>query len=195
MASYQIPQFLDSGDKIFLGMNIRQFAYALVGFLLCVLLFQLFFPAIGNFAFVPVAPLGLFFFYLCLGKYNGRDAEIYILKIVIFATKPRAMKYIRDYDLIDINTRLYNTTFTKLLTELDGRVAIAKAVSSDPLAEFATQDSDIKANTIKQLGRNLDQKMVNVGKNIVSQEVKIERHRQLLEAIERDKQAKQRGRR
>jgi hypothetical protein len=187
MASYQIPQFLDSGDKIFLGMNIRQFAYALVGFMLCVLLFNLLFASVGNFSFVPVAPLGLFFFYLCLGKYNGRDAEIYILKVVIFSTKPRAMKYMRDYDLSEINYKLSNNTYPKILKELNGRVAIQTAVNLDPLATFSTQDSDIKANTIKRLGQNLDQKMINVGKSIISQEVKIERHRQLLQELEKQK--------
>ena len=190
MASYQIPQFLDSGDKIFLGMNIRQFAYALVGFMLCVLIFNVLFPSIGNFSFVPVAPLGLFFFYLCLGKYNGRDAEIYIFKVIIFASKPRFMKYTRDYDLSEIYTKLYNNTYSKVLAELDGRVAIQKYVSQDPLATFSTQDSDVKAETIKKLGRNLDQKMINVGKTVVSQEVKIERHRQLLEAISKQRNRK-----
>ena len=96
MPSYQIPQFLDSGDKIFMGMNVRQFAYALVGFFISVVIFNVFFPAVGNYSFVLVAPVALLSAYIALGKYNGRDSVIYIFKGIIFWTKPRKMKYARD---------------------------------------------------------------------------------------------------
>jgi PrgI family protein len=187
MASYQIPQFLDSGDKIFLGMNLRQFAYAIVGFFLCVGVFNIFYAAITNFAFVVIAPIAGFFSYLCLGKYNGRDTEVYIFKMIIFATKPRALKYMRDYDLTPIYTKIAKNTVTNVIAEMDARVVVNTKNANDPLSTFNNDTSKTKANTIKKLGKNLDVQMVNMGNDIVRREVKIERHRELLNELEQDR--------
>lgn len=187
MASYQIPQFLDSGDKIFLGMNLRQFAYAIVGFFLCVGVFNIFYAAITNFAFVIIAPIAGFFAYLCLGKYNGRDTEVYIFKMIIFATKPRALKYMRDYDLTPIYNKIAKNTVTNIIAEMDARVVVNTKNANDPLSTFANDTSMIKANTIKKLGKNLDVQLVNMGNDIVRREVKIERHRELLNELEQDR--------
>ena len=187
MASYQIPQFLDSGDKIFLGMNLRQFAYAIVGFFLCVGVFNIFYAAITNFAFVIIAPIAGFFSYLCLGKYNGRDTEVYIFKMIIFATKPRALKYMRDYDLSPIYTKIAKNTVTNIIAEMDARVVINTKNANDPLSTFASDTSATKANTIKKLGKSLDVQLVNMGNDIVRREVKIERHRELLSELEQDR--------
>jgi hypothetical protein len=187
MASYQIPQFLDSGDKIFLGMNLRQFAYAIVGFFLCVGVFNIFYAAITNFAFVIIAPIAGFFTYLCLGKYNGRDTEVYIFKMIIFATKPRALKYMRDYDLTPIYTKIAKNTVTNIIAEMDARVVINTKNANDPLSTFANDTSSIKANTIKKLGKNLDVQLVNMDNDIIRREVKIERHRELLNELEQDR--------
>ncbi len=187
MASYQIPQFLDSGDKIFLGMNLRQFAYAIFGFFVCVAIFNIFYAAITNFAFVVIAPIGGFFAYLCLGKYNGRDTEVYIFKMIIYATKPRALKYMRDYDLSPIYTKIANNTVTNVLAEMDARVIVNTKNANDPLINFDTDSSRTKAKTIKKLGKNLDIQMVNMGNDIVRREVKIERHRELLGELEQDR--------
>jgi hypothetical protein len=187
MASYQIPQFLDSGDKIFLGMNLRQFAYAIVGFFLCVGVFNIFYAAITNFAFVIIAPIAGFFAYLCLGKYNGRDTEVYIFKMIIFATKPRALKYMRDYDLTPIYAKMAKNTVTNILAEMDARVVVNTKNANDPLSTFANDTSMTKANTIKKLGKNLDVQLVNMGNDIVRREVKIERHRELINELEQDR--------
>lgn len=187
MASYQIPQFLDSGDKIFLGMNLRQFAYAIVGFFLCVGVFNIFYAAITNFAFAVIAPIGAFFAYLCLGKYNGRDTEVYIFKMIIFATKPRALKYMRDYDLSPIYAKISKNTVTNVMAEMDARVVVNTQNANDPLVNFDSDNSTTKANTIKKLGKNLDIQMVNMGNDIVRREVKIERHRELLNELEQDR--------
>jgi PrgI family protein len=187
MASYQIPQFLDSGDKIFLGMNLRQFAYAIVGFFLCVGVFNIFYAAITNFAFVIIAPIAGFFSYLCLGKYNGRDTEVYIFKMIIFATKPRSLKYMRDYDLTPIYTKIAKNTVTNIIAEMDARVVVNTKNANDPLSTFANDTSITKANTIKKLGKNLDVQLVNMGNDIVRREVKIERHRELINELEQDR--------
>jgi PrgI family protein len=187
MASYQIPQFLDSGDKIFLGMNLRQFAYAIVGFFICVGVFNIFYAAITNFAFVVIAPIAGFFAYLCLGKYNGRDTEVYIFKMIIYATKPRAMKYIRDYNLTETYAKMAKNTVTNIIAEMDSRVAVNTAAANDPLGDFDNQGSKTKANKIKQLGKNLDLQNANIGKDIIQREVKIQRHRELLTELEQDR--------
>jgi PrgI family protein len=184
MPSYQIPQFLDSGDKIFLGMNVRQFAYALVGFFVCVLIFNIFFPAIGNYSFVIVAPIGLFTLYLSLGKYNGRDSEVYILKYIIFNVKPRFQKYARAYDLSNEDFKLSQLNYEVVNRELENRLVSSKAQALDPLTEFRNQNAQGKAGKIRQLGKSLDDQMVNVSNAVISQEVKIERHRELLKELD-----------
>ena len=187
MPSYQIPQFLDSGDKIFLGMNVRQFAYALAGFFICVIIFNLFFPAVNNYAFVFVAPVALLTAYISLGKYNGRDSEIYIFKSIIFFTKPRKHKYARDMDMIDINYQLSQLTFEVKNKELDKRLIDNTKTLNDPLANFRQQNSTDKANKIKQLGKKLDIQYFNSTKDVISKEIKIQRHRELLEEIDKQK--------
>jgi PrgI family protein len=187
MASYQIPQFLDSGDKIFLGMNLRQFAYAIVGFFLCVGVFNIFYSTITNFAFVVIAPIAGFFAYLCLGKFNGRDTEVYIFKGIIYATKPRAMKYIRDYDLSETYTKIAKNTVANVIAEMDSRVVVNTAAANDPLNNFDASGAKSKATTIKALGKNLDMQNTNMGNDIIQREVKIQRHRELLSEIEQER--------
>lgn len=187
MPSYQIPQFLDSGDKIFLGMNVRQFAYALVGFFICVIVFNLFFPAIGNYAFVPIAPIAALALYISLGKFNGRDSEVYIFKGIIYFTKPRKHKYARDMDMTDINYQLSQLTYEVKNKAMLGTLTAQNAVTNDPLAAFRTQDSMQKANRIKQLGKHIDNQFVNTAKTVVSKEIKIQRHRELLNELDKNR--------
>jgi hypothetical protein len=187
MPSYQIPQFLDSGDKIFLGMNVRQFAYALVGFFICVLVFNLFFPAIGNYAFVPIAPIALLTAYISLGKFNGRDSEIYILKGIIFVTKPRVHKYARAMDMTDINYQFSQLTYEVKNKELESHLTKQTAVSNDPLANFRGQNSSAKAARIRQIGKHVDDQFLNAAKSVVSKEIKIQRHRELLGQLSKNK--------
>jgi PrgI family protein len=118
MASYQVPQFLDSGEKILLNMNIRQFAYGLVGFLICTGIYYGIngFINIGFYALIPVLPLAIVFAYLALGKYNGRDSEVYILKAIIYFTKPRILKFKRMPDTSDLDEKLKEWTYEKVLS-------------------------------------------------------------------------------
>jgi PrgI family protein len=187
MPSYQIPQFLDSGDKIFMGMNVRQFAYLLVGFFICVLIFNLFFPAIGNYSFVFVAPVALFTAYICLGKYNGRDTEIYIFKAILFVIKPRKLKYARDMDFSDMNFQISQLRYEVKNKELEARIISDKKITDDPLTEFKGQNALGKAATIRHLGQNLDNQFFNAAKQVVAREVKIQQHRELLKEISKVK--------
>jgi PrgI family protein len=188
MPSYQIPQFLDSGDKIFMGMNVRQFAYALLGFFICVLIFNLFFPAIGNYSFIIVAPVALLTAYISLGKYNGRDSEIYIFKSIIYVTKTRRMKYARDVDFSEMNFQLSQLRYEVKNKELENRLVSDKQILNDPLTEFKKTNSIGKTRTIKDLGRSLDNQFFNNAKEVVSKELKIQQHRELLDQLNKNKQ-------
>ncbi len=176
MTAYQIPQFLDSGDKIFLDMNIRQFAYALVGFLVCVVIFNIFYTILSNFTWGLIVPPAIFTFYLAKGKYNGRDSEVYILKSIIFLTKPRKMLYTRLPILDDLNSRLADLDITKKLQALDGNVISDKADNLD----FNLQDPLSKIQTITNLGKSIDESKFNSAKAVIQAESKIEGHRTLI---------------
>ena len=187
MPSYQIPQFLDSGDKIFMGMNVRQFAYALVGFFISVVIFNVFFPAVGNYSFVLVAPVATLSAYIALGKYNGRDSEIYIFKGIIFWTKPRKMKYARDMDFTEVNLKLSQLRYEVVNKAMEDRLISNNKIAMDPLTEFRTQNAQGKATTIRHLGKSLDDQFFNTAKVVISKEVKIAQHRELLAELSKNK--------
>ena len=180
MASYQIPQFLDSGDKIFLGMNIRQFAYFLVGFFFCVVIFNTAYGTIGNFAIIPIVPIGLLTAYISLGKFNGRDSEIYILNLILFLRRPKLMSYSRQPDLSETFAKYKVLTINAKEQELTARMTRQTQINNDPLANFDAQSSSTKATTIQNIGRRVDQRGYNVNRQIVDKEVKIELNREML---------------
>jgi PrgI family protein len=179
MTAYQIPQFLDSGDKIFLDMNIRQFAYALVGFLICVIIFNIFFTLLGNFTWGLIVPPAAFTLYLAKGKYNGRDSEVYILKSILYVTKPRKMFYARVPILNDLYARLADLNFDKKLASLTANVAQDK---TDDL-NFELQDNMSKLQTITNLGKSIDESKFNSAKAVIQAESKIEGHRVLIDEL------------
>jgi PrgI family protein len=183
MSAYQIPQFLDSGDKIFMGMNIRQFGYFMAGIIGTIILFNPLYSAIGYFAFLPCLPIGLFALYLSIGKYNGRDSEIYILKSIIFFTKPRMMMYSRQPLMDDINNKMALLTTDIKEKELLARVAQNKSDLDDPLANFGTQNAETKAKIIQGFGRKIDTQGVNMSLQIAQQRVKVAGHTKLLDEI------------
>jgi hypothetical protein len=183
MAAYQIPQFLDSGDKIFMGMNIRQFGFFMVGVIGSIIFFNLLYPALGMIAIFVCGPFGLFALYLAIGKYNGRDSEIYILKTIIYLTKPRFMMYYRAALMDDIYSRLALLTVEAKNKELDSRLATQKSDSDDPLVNFHIQDSATKAKIIQQYGRKIDNQGVNIAQQVAQQRVKVDGHNKLLSEI------------
>jgi PrgI family protein len=187
MSAYQIPQFLDSGDKIFMGMNIRQFGYFMVGIIGTIVMFSPLYTAIGYFAVLPCLPLGLFALYLSIGKYNGRDSEIYILKTIIFFTKPRMMMYSRQPLMDEINAKMALLTVEIKEKELLARVAQNKSDSDDPLANFGIQDAQTKAKIIQGYGRKIDTQGVNISQQIAQQRVKVAGQTQLLNEMDANK--------
>ena len=164
MATYQIPQFLDSGDKILGPLNVRQFGYALGGGFIGILVYtvtQNLLPGIGNYAFIPAIPFLIVAAYLALGKYNGRDTEVYVLKIVLYLIKPRIMKFAKVPDVSDLNNQQSKVTFTNILNEFNKRVANSKEAEENILTAFSTKDSRQKAVEIRKLGTILDTSLRN----------------------------------
>jgi len=179
MASYQIPQFLDSGDKIFGPMNIRQLAYMLGGFLLSVLIYSVVgsaVPGIGPYAAIPAAPTMLLAAFLALGRYNGRDSEVYVLKIIIYFTKPRLMKYRRQPEYRDIEAKSSEWTEAKILARWNAAVAETAAITEHGL-NFQLSDKAGKVAQIRAMSRQVDIPSSTVLAGVREREIQIERQR------------------
>jgi hypothetical protein len=164
MASYQIPQFLDSGDKILGPLNVRQFGYALGGGFLSVLVFtsaQSILPGIGNYAVIPLIPIVALTAYLGIGKYNGRDTEVYVLKMILYLVKPRIMKFTKIPDINELNSQKSKLTYSNILTEWNKRIALSKEAETNILTAFSSKDSQEKAKRIRNLGVTIDQSLRN----------------------------------
>lgn len=164
MASYQVPQFLDSGEKILGPMNIRQLGYFLFGFGLCTLLYSIFqslFVGIGIYASIPTLPVLALFAYLALGKYNGRDSEVYVFKMVIYYTKPRLMKFKRLPDFSDIDSRAKEYTFDKISSKF-AVGSMDKSFLSTAVEKSLDFDPNDKIARIKALSRKVDMTQTTV---------------------------------
>ena len=134
MPVYQIPQFLDSGDKILGPMNVRQFGYALAGGALSFVVYAIvggLIPGLGIFAFLPSTPIMGLFAFLALGKYNGRDSEIYVLKFILFLQKPKQYKFRRGADaMAELDRKASKLTYENILAEWNKRVAALTSVTT-----------------------------------------------------------------
>jgi hypothetical protein len=159
MASYQIPQFLDSGDKILGPLNMRQFGYALAGGFLSVVTYTIvdgLVKGLGWYAAIPCIPIVAVFAYLALGKYNGRDSEIYVLKAIIYNLKPRIMIYTRVPNNTDLDEKLAGLTDQKIRQEWQNRLNAQKVMADNTFATFEDQSVFDRAQKIQALGRSLD---------------------------------------
>lgn len=182
MASYHIPQFLDSGDKIFGPLNVRQFGYALFGGILSFLLFtivQSIIPGVGLYGIVPVIPVIALFGYLAFGKYNGRDSEIYILKLIIYFLKPRLMVYTRVADNSDLDEHLSKLTYENISKNWNERIAKTSTDEND----FENHSTKMKAERIRQLGITIDTGQRNALQSVIKNTVANEISQNSLEAM------------
>lgn len=164
MATYQIPQFLESGDKILGPLNVRQFGYALGGFFVSILIFTLTqsaFPTIGFYAILPAIPVLGLTAYIALGKYNGRDSEIYILKFILFNVKPRTMIYQRYPNNSDLDEKLATLTTDKITKEWASRVVQIKQLEKNELMGFDQMNAEERADKIRAMGTKLDMGFYN----------------------------------
>jgi hypothetical protein len=186
MASYQIPQFLDSGDKILGPLNIRQFAYALGGFFICVLIFTLTqsaAPEIGFYAILPALPVAGLTAYIALGKYNGRDSEIYILKFILFNLKPRVMMYRRVPEITDLNEQEAMLTYDKIIQEWNGRVNKLKSMEDNELKGFSSMNASERARKIREIGTQMDMGFYNTIRSVQQGQLKLAEKQAVLQKI------------
>jgi hypothetical protein len=187
MPSYQIPQFLDSGDKILGPLNVRQFLYAMVGFFICIVIFysiQGAIPSLGIFALVPCLPFAGLFGYIALGRYNGRDSEIYVLKSFIYFVKPRGMVYKRQPDVAEVNEKLAKLSYEAITAEWTKRLT-EKQAAQNTLFDFDSQNIQTKAAKIRQLGNTLDISLSNTLTQVASKELETRGKQQLLNTLQR----------
>jgi hypothetical protein len=96
MQQYNIPQFVDSEDKIFGPVTIRQFAVLAIGVVIGGFLWY-FKPNMGVF-FLSVAPVVAATFAFAFIKINGQNFDIFLTNIVIYIIKPTLFLWSRDVD-------------------------------------------------------------------------------------------------
>jgi hypothetical protein len=186
MASYQIPQFLDSGDKILGPLNMRQFGYALGGFMVSAIIFTLaqsLVPGAQFYAIIPCIPIVGLAAYLALGRYNGRDSEIYVLKYIIFNSKPKWMVYARVPDVQDLNEKLNDYTTDKITKRWTDELGKQKAIKGNEFLTFNNQDSLKKASQIRALGNTIDLSTTNTMAEVYAGEAQIQAKEALLKQL------------
>lgn len=191
MASYQIPQFLDSGDKILGPLNLRQFGYALGGGFLGFIIYtivQNIVPQAGFFALLPAAPIFGLAAYLALGKYNGRDSEIYVLQMVIYNLQPRLMKYRRLADVTDLNSKLAKLTVVNLEKEWQKRIQEQSNARNNKIKQFRDRNSEQKAEQIRDISFSVDTSLRNTLANVKRKEIQIEQHQHAMNVMQNIKQ-------
>lgn len=188
MPSYQIPQFLDSGEKIFLNLNIRQFAYALAGGGIGVGLFygigQTFLPQLGWFNLIFCVP-ALPFIYLAVGKYNGRDSEVYVFKSIIYFLKPRLMKFTKLPDNSDLDKKMSEWTYDKVLNRWRGIDSDQKALENNAYKAFEDSSASERIKTIQSLAKKVNDPTVNIATTISYKEEFAGEKKKLAETIEK----------
>jgi hypothetical protein len=186
MASYQIPQFLDSGDKIFGPLNIRQFGYMLgggFGTFLVFTLVQTLIPGIANYAIVPAIPLLALTAYLALGKYNGRDSEIYIFKAIIYLTKPRTLVFRRVVDNSDLDAKLSTLTVSNIEKQWAEAATKSKKLEDNQYSSFELEDAKSKARQLRSIGSSLDLGQRNALEALQRGNIRIQQTSQQIQAM------------
>ncbi len=178
MASYQIPQFLDAGDKILGPLNLRQFGYAMGFGFVTFLVFQIsfaFLPGAGWFNLLPAAPFAFLGAYLALGKYNSRDAEIYVFAAILYNVKPRKLIYTRVPDLYDLEEKLSTVTANNIATTMKQRLAKNLSdIAGNGMTDFNLQNRSEKAKKILQLANFQDNIATQTREKIVMMDIQKE---------------------
>jgi hypothetical protein len=183
MAMYQIPQFLDSGDKVFFSLNFIQLIYLLVGFFSGIGVFyfvQFLFPALGIYAIVPAIPFFLVFLYLSIGRFNGRDTYLYVGKFIkLFTTSPH-LTYEHQADLTDLYEKFGSLDIDTKLKEFDARY---ETIKTQKEKEMSIGTVERKTQYIKELGSNLDANYINTSAYIAEKDAKLKSRQDLLDDL------------
>jgi hypothetical protein len=137
-------------------------------------IFQSLFPTSGYLALLPTLPIITLFGYLAFGKFNGRDSEVYIFKVLLYASKPRTMIYTRVPDMTDLDERMALNTADNIQKKWNERSSVQKINAGNTFASFEQEDARTKAEKIRQLGLNLDIGQRNAQQTIIRSEVEKE---------------------
>jgi hypothetical protein len=183
LSSYQVPQFLDSGDKILGPLNLRQFAYVLITFFICMIIFTFtssLFPTAGFYAIIPAVPVALFGAFLSLGKYNGRDSEVYIVKWLTSFAKPKKMIYNRQPYLDDLNKRAVEWSAPKIQERWTKSISQIQEDDKDVYSDFRQIQSEKKADMIKDLGGGIDDGFYNTLSEVKRRELLIDSKEEMI---------------
>jgi hypothetical protein len=183
MAMYQIPQFLDSGDKVFFSLNFIQLIYLLVGFFSSIGIFyfiQFLFPALGIYSIIPAIPFFIVFLYLAIGRFNGRDTYLYVGKFIrLFTTSPHLV-YTHQADLTDLYEKFGSLDIETKLKEFDARYETIKIQKEK---EMSIGTVERKTQYIKELGSNLDANYINTSAYIAEKDAKLKSRQDLLDDL------------
>jgi hypothetical protein len=181
MAVYQVPQFLDKGDKVFFGMNFLQLLITMFGFGLSYLVFfitdyllKFIFPG-GGFNFlslVPSLPIFLIFAYVGMGQFNGRDTYLYSVKFFANFLSNRNYIYQRKADLSDLEAKFGSLNYAQKEKEL--QLKYQKKLD-DQKHDYLTGSVSKKTEFIKDLGRTIDTNYINTSANLVKQQQKLQK--------------------
>ena len=185
MAMYQIPQFLDSGDKVFFAFNFIQLIFFVTGFMLSMGIFYLIsglFPAVGIYAVIPTVPIFFSFLYVAAGKFNGRDTYLYAVKFLqTLVTNPKKT-YKHVADLSDLQSKFGSLDLTTKLKEFEENYQKKLILSSKG---YLDNDVNNKAKFIKQLGNNLDANYINTSAYIAEKDAVLKKRQALLENLKK----------
>jgi hypothetical protein len=183
MAMYQIPQFLDSGDKVFFSFNFIQLIYLLLGFFISVGIFyfvSFLFPSIGIYAIVPAVPSFFGFLYLAAGRFNGRDTYLYVGKFIKIFTSSSRLTFQHIADLSDLEQKFGSLDLDTKVKEFDAKYATLTEAKAKDMALGTT---DKKTEYIKQLGSNLDANYINTSAYIADKDAKLKERQAILDDL------------
>ncbi len=112
MLQYNIPQFIDSEDKIIGPVTIRQMAYLAIGTVIIGFLWM--YKPNTIIFFLMAVPIGLIFLAFAFFKINGLNFEVMLANIFSFITKPTLMLWSRQTEnkepIIKVVIEKRNTT-------------------------------------------------------------------------------------
>jgi hypothetical protein len=118
---------------------------------------------------IPFAGLGAF---LALGKYNGRDAEVYIFKFVISNLKPKLMVYKREPFVEDLDKKASEWTATAI--EKRWGQEIMQEKKEEESGKFLDIEAEEKARRIRDLGSSIDTGVLNTLAEVKRRQLEID---------------------
>ena len=133
MQQYNIPQFIDSEDKIVGPLTIRQFSFLAIGVVIGGFLWY-FKPNMPVFviSIIPVIMLSVLFAFV---KINGQTFTTFLTNVFIYILKPTLFLWSR---------------------EIDPSQSVIKMVISKKKASFRREDHQYNQSRVEQIAWTLD---------------------------------------